>query len=336
MPFYHFYGDYGEEADNDGTESPPSGGFEYEGASCQFKTDELDGVPALTLKLLLSIGVAAAKTIQMGKVMSSTSRASIHRLRRFSLLCGLALLLLPVLAGCSATHLPATPPAGDGKAYLVDLPGVSGQLPTQQGWFSALKAGGVVADMEAFDWTDHLGWIGALQAYQHNKDQAQKVADRIAERQRADPDQPVLVTASSGGTGIALWALERLPPGMQVDSIVLIAPAVSPDYDMSAALRHVHGRMYVVTSPLDVLILGAGTTVFGTTDGIHSAAAGQIGFRMPAGADPVQYEKVLAMPWRLDWIAHGNFGDHVGGVSFPFARDVLAPILCSEIRKRSG
>jgi hypothetical protein len=269
--------------------------------------------------------------------MWSTSHGGFHHLRRFAIGCRLALLLLlPVLAGCSVTRLPATPPGGDGKAYLVDLPGVSGELPTQQGWFSALTDGGVVADMEVFDWTDRLGWIGALQAYQHNKDQAQKVADRIEKRERSDPEQPVLLTASSGGTGIALWALERLPHGVQVDSVVLIAPAVSPGYDMSAALRHVRGRMYVVTSPLDVFILGAGTAVFGTTDGVHSAAAGQSGFRMPAGADPIQYEKVVPMPWRLEWVAQGNFGGHVGGVSLPFARDVLAPILCSEIRRHNG
>ena len=270
----------------------------------------------------------------MKKVMSSAG--GFHHLRRFALVRRLTPFLLLLLAGCSVTHLPATPPAGDGRAYLVDLPGVSGELPTEQVWFSALKDGGVVADMEAFDWTDHLGWIGALQAYQHNQDQAQKVANRIAQRERADPDQPVLMTASSGGTGVALWALERLPQGVQFDSVVLSAPAVSPGYDMSAALRHVRGRMYVVTSPLDVVVLGAGTTVFGTTDGVHSAAAGQSGFRMPAGADPVQYEKVLTMPWRLDWVAHGNFGGHVGGVSPPFARDVLAPVLCSEIRRHNG
>jgi hypothetical protein len=268
----------------------------------------------------------------MGNVIAFIAHGG-FRWRRFVL--ALAQLLLPVVAGCSVTHLPATPPAGDGKAYLVDLPGVSGELPMQQEWFSALKDGGVVADMEVFDWTDHLGWIGALQAYQHNKDQAQKVADRITQRQRADPSQPALMTASSGGTGVALWALERLPPGTQVDSVVLIAPAVSPGYDMSAALRHVHGRVYVFTSSLDVVVLGAATTLFGTTDGVHTAAAGQSGFRMPPGADPVQYAKVLTMPWRLNWVAQGNFGGHVGGVSLPFAREVLAPILCDEIRNHN-
>lgn len=270
----------------------------------------------------------------MVNLTSSTTRGGLNHLGRLAMVRGLAHFLLLALAGCSVTHLPARAPTGDGKAYLVDLPGVSGELPTQQGWFSALKDGGVVADMEAFNWTDHLGWIGALQAYRHNQDQAQKVADRIAERERADPDQPVLMSASSGGTGVALWALERLPQGMQVDSVVLIAPAVSPGYDMTAALRHVSGQMYVVTSPMDVVVLGAATTVFGTTDGVHSAAAGQGGFRMPPGADPVQYEKVTTMPWRLEWAAHGNFGGHVGGVSPLFARDVLAPVLCSEIRNR--
>jgi pimeloyl-ACP methyl ester carboxylesterase len=245
------------------------------------------------------------------------------------------LLIISAMTGCASTRLPAAPPAGDGKPYLLELPGIGGDLPLDRWWMSGLRDGGVDADMELYDWTEHLGWIGALQAYQHNKDEAQKVADRIAGRERADPTQPVLLTAESGGTGVALWALERLPDGVQVDSVVLIAPAVSPGYDMTRALRHVRSRMYVLTSPLDLLILGAGTTVFGTTDGVRSAAAGQRTFQRPAGADPLQYEKVTTMPWRLQWAIYGDFGGHVGAVSPLFARDVLAPILLQEIRRRS-
>jgi len=65
MPFYHFYGEFGDE-DDDGIESAPTGGFEYEDGSAQFKADKLDGVPALTLKLLLSIGVAEMRVCYDG------------------------------------------------------------------------------------------------------------------------------------------------------------------------------------------------------------------------------------------------------------------------------
>ena len=52
-------------------------------------------------------------------------------------------------------------------------------------------------------------------------------------------------------------ALEDLPIG-SVEAVVLLAPAISPDYDLSKALKAVSREMVVFWSPLDVIVLGAG------------------------------------------------------------------------------
>ena len=61
----------------------------------------------------------------------------------------------------------------------------------------------------------------------------------------------------------------------------MLAPALSPTYDLSRALRAVRREMVVFWSPLDVIILGAGTRVFGTIDRVKTASAGLVGFRVP-------------------------------------------------------
>ena len=50
-----------------------------------------------------------------------------------------------------------------------------------------------------------------------------------------------------------------------VERAVLLAPALSPRYDLTAAFRAVRREMVVFWSPLDVIILGFGTRLFGTS-----------------------------------------------------------------------
>ncbi len=70
-------------------------------------------------------------------------------------------------------------------------------------------------------------------------------------------------------------------PKSAVETVVLIAPALSPEYDLSRALRAVRREMVVFWSPLDAIILGPGTSLFGTIDRVRSPGAGMVGFRRP-------------------------------------------------------
>jgi hypothetical protein len=120
--------------------------------------------------------------------------------------------------------------------------------------------------------------------------------------------------------------MEQLPADVMVDSWLMVAPALSPGYDLSAALRHVRGRAYAINSQGDI-VLGQGTRVFGTIDGVKSDAAGRVGFVRAANADAGQYEKLVQVNYDPAWLKLGNAGDHIGPMNTRFAREVLAPLL---------
>jgi hypothetical protein len=122
---------------------------------------------------------------------------------------------------------------------------------------------------------------------------------------------------------------------MQVQTVMLLASALSPDYDLTKALKHVRGKMYVFYSENDTLVLGAGTKMFGTIDGKKTMAAGLIGFKEPPDADKDQYAKLDQRPWVKDWMAFANAGSHIGCMSPSFAAHVLEPVLASNLTDHS-
>jgi hypothetical protein len=126
---------------------------------------------------------------------------------------------------------------------------------------------------------------------------------------------------------VAIWALEKLPPDITVDTVLLMAPALSPEYNLTGALRHVRGELYAFTSIHDVVVLQAGTKLFGTMDGVFSAAAGFGGFVRPPGADIELYKKLIPEPYEDAWMKYDDYGEHIGAMSRKFAANILAPLL---------
>jgi hypothetical protein len=115
-----------------------------------------------------------------------------------------------------------------------------------------------------------------------------------------------------------------------VELAVLISPAVSPRYDLSRALRAVHREVVVFWSPLDVIVLGAGTRIFGTIDRVKSVSAGMVGFRPPARLDEAakaSYRKLRQVRWHPRMAPTGYLGGHVGPDSPAFLRKYVVPLL---------
>jgi pimeloyl-ACP methyl ester carboxylesterase len=177
---------------------------------------------------------------------------------------------------------------------------------------------------------------------------AEAIASAVGRFRDRHPDRPIFLVAKSGGSGVVIKALERLPPGC-VDRVVLIAPALSPSYDLTAALRGVRRDMFVFWSPLDFVILGAGTRIFGTIDRIRSISAGMVGFRPPRsqpfvpvvvasgpsvamveGLPRQGYAKLRQVRWRPAMMRTGYFGGHLGSDSPAFLRIYIAPLLRPE------
>jgi pimeloyl-ACP methyl ester carboxylesterase len=236
---------------------------------------------------------------------------------------------LSARAGDASTNAPA---ADFSHTWLLHLPGIGGEMSIDRTLIRGLKEGGWEGPSKIYDWTENDPGIDALHARKRNDREARKVADMIEEKLKDDPKLQITLTSHSGGTGIAVWALEKLPEGMQIKTLVLLASALSPDYDLTAALRHVSGNAYVYYSENDTLVLGAGTQLFGTIDGKKSVAAGLAGFKMPPDADKQQYEKLIQRAWVKEWMVFENAGSHIGCMSRPFVKQVLAPTLIDALK----
>lgn len=244
-----------------------------------------------------------------------------------------ATVFLIALLGCAApgSHFPASmllaksPPQN--HEYLIHLPGIAGERRLDRQFVAGLRDGGYEGTLEIHDWTEHDPGLAALLGRARHERQANKVAGTIRRLLKEDPARKIRLIGHSGGAGIAVWALERLPEGMSVETLVLIAPALSQQYDLSPSLAHVRGKAYALTSVNDAVVLGAGTRMFGTIDGLKEEAAGMRGFTQPLDADDAQYAKLVAMPYVAEWMDYDNIGNHIGPMSRAFAKKVISPLL---------
>ena len=230
------------------------------------------------------------------------------------------------LAGCGR----APEPFKTGRGYLLHLPGAMGYAPSDVRLLNGLSAGGIDAEIRVDPWNVGREGFGLLAASQleTNRAAAKRAADRLAEVARASPDRPMYVTGQSAGGGAAVFVLEALPRGVQVEHALLISPALSPDYDLSKALSRVRGKMYVVYSPRDTLVLGWGTRTYGNIDGRRSDAAGLVGFVVPASADRDAYSaKLVQLKWEPSWRTQGHDGGHIGALTVKFGKERLAKLL---------
>ncbi|HEY7118970.1 MAG TPA: hypothetical protein VH475_20435 [Tepidisphaeraceae bacterium] len=225
----------------------------------------------------------------------------------------------------SASAKPATAPAP--KPYVLHLPGVSGTSIVDYTLRAGLVAGGFDGPFEIYDWTCHDPGIPALHNRVRNEEQAQIVADMLTKQFRAHPGQPIYLVCHSGGSGPATWALEKLPPDVKVACFLMLAPALSPQYDLSKALAHVTGHAYCFNSESDDLVLGTGTRMFGTIDGERCDAAGRVGFKMPATGNATLYAKLIHKPYESAWAKYGHIGGHIGCTGTPFVQAIVAPLL---------
>jgi hypothetical protein len=213
------------------------------------------------------------------------------------------------------------------KSYLLHLPGIAGARSIDHAVVRGITDGGFDGDSEIYDWTENDPGMHALLALQRNHVEARIISQMIAKRAAAAPNEKIVLLSHSGGCGLAAWALEDLPDGVMIDSLVMMSPALSPSYDLSKALRHVSGHAYVFSSLADIVVLSTGTKLFGTIDGVKTEAAGRVGFTQPDGADAEQYNKLVALPYDPSWLNFNDRGDHIGGMTRSFGEHVLAPLI---------
>jgi pimeloyl-ACP methyl ester carboxylesterase len=163
---------------------------------------------------------------------------------------------------------------------VIILPGIEGRSLFNVDIALGLADGGVRSHIEVIDWTTGVLPLAFyhLRSTRLHDAGADQVAARIVDYQTRYPGRPVQLIGYSGGGGVALYALQRLPAGHRVTSVILLGSAVSPRFDAQALLRRTERGIWNYYSPLDMLFLGALTSLCGTFDGRHCISAGAVGF----------------------------------------------------------
>lgn len=200
----------------------------------------------------------------------------------------------------------------------IDGVGAAGVMPICLKW--AFQLNDPSYEVHNFFWSHGYGrMLADLQDRKHISQKSEvlswTIGDMIADQRQ------VSVVAKSGGTAVALEALARLEAD-SVDTVILLSPAVSPGYDLERPLRAVRNKMYAFNSHLDQFMLGLGTSIFGTADGIKTKAAGCVGFD-----DPDRYDKFQQIPWTPKMLYDLNFGTHWGTSMLPFLSQHVVPLL---------
>jgi hypothetical protein len=218
-------------------------------------------------------------------------------------------------ANVAAQELPPAPADGEagrpGVVFVIG--GVGGWDPLPLSAKLVLPCRGVKHKIVEFVWTHGWGRIFSdLQDAPHLMRKADELAELIAKFKTVYPDRPVYLLAKSGGAGVALAAAERLAP-QTIERIVLLSAAVSPGYDLRAALRATRTEIVSFYSTLDRFILGWGTGRFGTIDGVYGPGAGMSGFETPAGLTPAEqalYARLVEVHWHPRMLLSGYAGFH--------------------------
>ena len=149
---------------------------------------------------------------------------------------------------------------------------------------------------------------------------AEEIAADIADWRRANPSAPFYLVGYSGGGGMAALVTAALPDDVSIDRLVLVAPAISPDFPLkSEVLPHVREHVVNYASERDLQV-GWGTRTFGTIDRKNTASAGFGGFAF-------SHERLLEYRWSAADAPLGHAGNHLAYLSGRWQAAKLLPAL---------
>ncbi len=222
---------------------------------------------------------------------------------------------LATTAGCGAAPRPSS--------VVLFLDG-AGHFTAGGNVRNGLRMAGYDGQFQNYLWTSFLGWGTDHLLVARSGLKAQGLADRIERLRRKHPDGEIHVMGLSAGTAVILNALERLPEGTDVDTVVLFSSSVYANRDLTPALRHVRRALYATCSRHDLIL----SSLVLTADGETGSPAGRTGFRIPPTVPKSvrsEYAKVVNLPWMPNYTAYGWNGGHVAATRAEFVKHVIAP-----------
>lgn len=236
--------------------------------------------------------------------------------------CRSSVALATLVLCVSGCHRPLARTGADSvsaeRGRILMLPGISNTSAELAGLSSLLNDAYPDQVVDVRPWGPVMFLFSNLSDYEQNLRKAKALAEELAAYRLAHPGRSLDVLGYSGGGAMACFVVASLPEGVQVDRLVLVAPAISRQYPLeTSVLPKVKDFAVVFTSAYDPLV-GAGTRVFGTMDRRNSASAGSSGF-------PIEDEKLVQVHWDPKMLVDGHFGGHLDYLSPAWQRKYLLP-----------
>jgi len=245
----------------------------------------------------------------------------------------LAALTFLATSGCTSfqqQHVSVTPPTSlpaGGVVFVAD--GAGDFRATSEALRRAIAAEHLPLALRTFVWSHGYCRVVADQVdLDHAQKEGQRLADLIRVTRQACPEKPIYLIAHSAGSSVALCAAESLPAD-SVERIILLAPSVSADYDLRAALHASRRGIDVFCSRSDCWYLRISTLVTSLTHGKRCSAAGRVGFHpvIDTPEDAVDYMKLQHYPWQPSMSWTGHDGGHFGYYQQGYLRAFVLPLL---------
>jgi pimeloyl-ACP methyl ester carboxylesterase len=206
------------------------------------------------------------------------------------------------------------------KGRLLILPGVGNTRFHLAGFVERAEAQLPNFAIDVQPWGVPFLTIHNLRAHERNVATAARMAEEIAAWRRAHPTEPLYVVGYSGGGGMATLIAAALPEDVQIDRLILVAPAIAPDYPLERdVLPHVREFVVNYSSERDLQV-GWGTRTFGTIDRKRTVSAGAAGF-------DAAHAQVLEYRWSTADEALGHRGNHIAYLGERWQTVKLTPAL---------
>lgn len=188
-----------------------------------------------------------------------------------------------------------------------------------------LRQAGYRGDVQIFIWTISFNPLVDQLLTVNAQARAGLLARQIDDYHKRYPHNDINVIALSAGTGVAVWAIEKLDEDTRIDNLILLGSSLSHNYDVRKALRHVRGRIYVYHSPHDMVL--ETVRIVGTVDGKRGVdSVGQVGLAVP----PEAAGRIVNTGWSRQYLRYGWAGGHTDCTNARFVRHVLGPLIVPE------
>jgi pimeloyl-ACP methyl ester carboxylesterase len=182
--------------------------------------------------------------------------------------------------------------------------------------------------VETFVWSHGYGrYVIDHTDHRNHLAMGRLLAERVLAWRRCYPGLRIYLAGHSAGNAVVLAAAERLPPDT-VDRIILLAPSVSPGYDLRPALTSAREGIDAFVSCNDRIVLDVAMRVVGTADRRWGPAAGRVGFRPVVcnACDAALYTRLRQHSWdpAVSWTGHE--GGHYGSNRCRFLSAYVLPL----------